>query len=134
MNRSAFHLAHFQANCTNDTDFKMTKRTLIILLGLAIQTPSQAGNLLDYVNILQGTDSKGDLSHGNTLPLVGAPWGMIDWSMENGEGSWYFQPNGTIDGFRATHQPSPWISDYGQFVLMPQGGELQMEAKARRST
>jgi len=36
-----------------------------------------------------------------------------------------------IDGFRATHQPSPWISDYGQFVLMPQRGELQLDAKAR---
>ena len=112
----------------------MTKIILIILVGLAAQTPARAVGLLDYVNILQGTDSQVDLSHGNTLPLVGAPWGMIDWSLENGDGSWYFRPNGTIDGFRATHQPSPWISDYGQFVLMPQRGELQLDAKARRST
>ena len=44
-----------------------------------------------------------------------------------------FHPNGTIDGFRATHQPSPWIGDYGQFVLMPQAGDLQMDAAARMS-
>ena len=112
----------------------MTRITLILLSSLALQAPVRAGDLLNFVNILQGTDSQVDLSHGNTLPLVGAPWGMIDWSVENGDGSWYFQPNGTIDGFRATHQPSPWISDYGQFVLMPQTGDLQMDAKARRST
>jgi predicted alpha-1,2-mannosidase len=111
----------------------MNKITAIILLGLAVQAPVRAGGLVDYVNILQGTDSHNDLSHGNTLPLVGAPWGMIDWSMENGDGSWFFQPNGTVDGFRATHQPSPWIGDYGQFVLMPQAGDLQMGAKARMS-
>ncbi len=85
------------------------------------------------MNILQGTDSHFELSHGNTLPLVGAPWGMTDWSLENAKGSWYFEPNGKIDGFRATHQPSPWIGDYGQFVLMPQSGDVQMGAKARMS-
>jgi predicted alpha-1,2-mannosidase len=92
---------------------------------------SGAGGLLDYVNILQGTDSTHELSHGNTLPLVGVPWGMIDWSIENDKGSWYFHPNGKIDGIRATHQPSPWIADYGQFVLMPQSGDLQVDARAR---
>jgi len=106
---------------------------VLILLELAVQVPLRAGSLLDYVNILQGTDSHQDLSHGNTLPLVGAPWGMTDWSIENGDGSWYFQPNGTIDGFRATHQPSPWISDYGQFVLTPEAGDLRLSAKARMS-
>jgi predicted alpha-1,2-mannosidase len=88
---------------------------------------------LDYINILQGTDSSYELSHGNTLPLVGVPWGMIDWSIENGKGAWYFHPNGRIDGFRATHQPSPWIGDYGQFILMPQDGDLKMDADARIS-
>lgn len=118
MNRSVFHSANPQEYRTNDADLNMTKIIGVILLGLSLQAPVRAGDLLDDINILQGTDSHGDLSHGNTLPLVGAPWGMIDWSMENGDGSWYFHPNGTIDGFRATHQPSPWISDYGQFVLL----------------
>lgn len=88
---------------------------------------------LDYVSILQGTESTPELSHGNTLPLVGVPWGMIDWAMENSKGDWYFHPNGKIDGFRATHQPSPWIGDYGQFMLMPQAGELQLDADTRMS-
>jgi predicted alpha-1,2-mannosidase len=117
-------------------------RTLsLVLLGLACHLPAQAADspstkeagLLDYVNILQGTDSHFELSHGNTLPLVGAPWGMVDWSLENAKGPWFFEPNGKIDGFRATHQPSPWIGDYGQFVLMPQSGDVEMDAKARMS-
>jgi len=86
---------------------------------------------LDCVNILQGTDSNFDLSHGNTLPLVGVPWGMTDWSIENATGNWFFHPVAKIDGFRATHQPSPWMGDYGQFVLMPQSGELRLDAGAR---
>src|SRR5580693_9077290 len=113
----------------------MKKSCAIIYLGLLLQPSLRADDLnsakdaglVDYVNIIQGTDSRRELSHGNTLPLVGAPWGMTDWSIENDRGSWFFHPNGKIDGFRATHQPSPWISDYGQFVLMPQVGELRMD-------
>lgn len=119
----------------------MNKALTLIFLGLAFRLPIRAAdtsstggdNLLDYVNILQGTDSTFDLSHGNTLPLVGMPWGMIDWTIQNGKDRWFFQPNGTIDGFRATHQPSPWMGDYGQFILLPQSGDLQIGAKARIS-
>jgi len=115
----------------------MNKRLSLLGLGLALQLSAVAAlpdaGRVAYVNILQGTDSHPDLSHGNTLPLVGVPWGMIDWSMENSSDPWFFQPNGTVDGFRATHQPSPWISDYGQFVLMPQTGDLQLEARDRIS-
>ena len=81
-----------------------------------------ATSLVQYVNLLQGTDSEIKLSHGNTLPLVGMPWGMATWSIQNSpreNGRWFFEPNGTIDGFRATHQPSPWMGDYAQFLVMP---------------
>ena len=93
-------------------------------------SPTPTG-LVEYVNILQGTDSNPHFSHGNTLPLVGMPWGMVDWSMQNGVTGWFFHPNGKIDGFRATHEPSPWMGDWGEFVLMPQSGDLQMDAHAR---
>lgn len=90
--------------------------------------------LLDYVNTLQGTDSKYDLSHGNTLPLTGAPWGMTDWSPQTGMDPWFFQYSALkIEGFRATRQPSPWIGDYGQFVLMPTTGSLEVTPTARAS-
>ena len=54
--------------------------------------------------------------------------GLVD---ANGVTGWFFHPNGKIDGFRATHEPSPWMGDWGPFVLMPQSGDLQMDAHAR---
>jgi predicted alpha-1,2-mannosidase len=90
--------------------------------------------LLDEVNTLQGTDSVDSFSHGNTLPLVGVPWGMIDWAPQTSSGRWFFTYKGKkIEGLRATHQPSPWMGDYGQFVLMPQTGKLAVTAGGRAS-
>ncbi len=114
-------------------------RSLLIALGLLGCFPVRAEansassdpGLVANVDILQGTDSAGHNSRGNTLPLTGMPWGMVNWSIQNGDGAWYFHPTGKINGFRATHQPSPWIMDYGQFVLMPQSGELQIATAAR---
>ncbi len=128
-------------HANNYAELNMNRVCSLIFLGLFFHLPVRANDIkspgeggeLGYVNILQGTDSHFDLSHGNTLPLVGVPWGMIDWSIENQAGNWFFQPDGRIDGFRATHQPSPWIGDYGQFVLMPQAGDLKMDAEARMS-
>ena len=95
---------------------------------------------LDLVSILQGTNSNIGYSHGGTLPLVGTPWPMTHWSAmsnkgswENGDG-WYFNPGDkALVGFRATHQPSPWMGDWGQFVLMPQTGELVTKPDDRKS-
>lgn len=92
------------------------------------------GELLRYVSTLQGTDSNHDLSHGNTLPLVCVPWGMTNWTPQTvEEGAWFFEPGKKIDGFRATRQPSPWIGDYGQFILMPQSGPLALARRQRAS-
>jgi len=114
--------------------------SLVLLILFCLPLPEVWSNpvsgqdgLVDYVNILQGTDSSLQFSHGNTLPLVGMPWGMVDWSIQNGTGGWYFKPDGTIDGFRATRLPSPWLSDYGHFVLMPQSGDLRMDPQARKT-
>ncbi|GIS28154.1 MAG: hypothetical protein CM15mP129_03510 [Chloroflexota bacterium] len=31
-----------------------------------------------------------------------------------------------IVGFKQTHQPSPWINDYGAFSIMPSVGEIKV--------
>lgn len=77
-------------------------------------------NVEEYVNILGGTDSHYDLSHGSTLPLIGRPWGFNYYAPEtdNSDGQWWFHPSDRrFFGLRVTHQPSPWIGDYGQFLL-----------------
>ena len=93
--------------------------------------PPEPSAFLKYVNILQGVDSARGLSHGNTLPLVGMPWGMTDWTIQDPKA--FLHPTDKVSGFRATHEPSPWMGDYGQFVLMPQSGVLTMDTKSRAS-
>ncbi|MES2463602.1 MAG: GH92 family glycosyl hydrolase [Armatimonadota bacterium] len=91
---------------------------------------------LDLVNTLQGSNSEFRFSRGNCLPLVAMPFGMTHWCPQtNGErNGWFFHPDDPkLEGIRATHQPSPWIGDYGHFVVMPQTGERKLGARERSS-
>ena len=83
----------------------------------------------DYVNLLAGTFTDGNVfSTGNTLPLVGRPWGFNHWAPQTRDGnrntgSWWFRGNDhQFTWFRCTHQPSPWIGDWGWFLFSPQVG------------
>ena len=76
----------------------------------------------DYVSTLVGTMSKHSLSTGNTYPATARPWGMNFWTPMTGtmgDGWAYVYWHDKIRGFKQTHQPSPWMNDYGQFALMP---------------
>lgn len=77
---------------------------------------------VDYVSTLTGTLSKHSLSTGNTYPAVAMPWGMNFWTPQTGkmgDGWTYTYTADKIRGFKQTHQPSPWMNDYGQFSVMP---------------
>ncbi|MDO5106617.1 GH92 family glycosyl hydrolase [Capnocytophaga sp.] len=90
----------------------------------------------DFVNPLMGTDSKFELSNGNTYPAIAVPWGMHFWTPQTnkmGDGWAYQYHADKIRGFKQTHQPSPWINDYGAFALMPVTGELKIEENQRAS-
>jgi predicted alpha-1,2-mannosidase len=81
--------------------------------------------LADYVDTRMGTQSKYDLSNGNTYPAIALPWGMNFWMPQTGkmgDGWAYTYDANKIRGFKQTHQPSPWINDYGQFAIMPATG------------
>lgn len=76
-----------------------------------------------YVNPLIGTESSFALSNGNTYPIISRPWGLNSWTPQTGkmgDGWQYTYDALKIRGFKQTHQPSPWINDYGQFAIMPQ--------------
>jgi predicted alpha-1,2-mannosidase len=91
-------------------------------------------DLVASVRPLQGTDSHFDFSHGNCLPLVSRPFGMTNWCPQTDEGRWLFgYRSPKLQGIRATHQPSPWIADYGHFTIMPQTGPLLLDAGQRSS-
>lgn len=76
---------------------------------------------LDRVNVLQGTASTPAFSRGNTLPIAALPFGMAHWTIaSNSNTPWMFDPGSRrIEGFRCTHQLSPWLSDYGQASFLP---------------
>ena len=79
--------------------------------------------LIDYVNIKQGTDSVMRFSNGNTLPLVQRPFGFASFVPQTNasRGSWFYHPaDHSFEGFRLTHQPSPWIGEHGAIVMHPQ--------------
>ena len=76
---------------------------------------------LDYVSTLVGTQSTYFLSSGNTYPAIALPWGMNFWSPQTGkmgDGWMYTYTAEKIRGIKQTHQPSPWMNDYGQFSIM----------------
>ena len=81
-----------------------------------------------------GTDSKISLSNGNTYPAIALPWGMNFWMPQTGkmgDGWAYTYASDKIRGFKQTHQPSPWINDYGQFSIMPMTGRLRIDQEQR---
>ena len=91
---------------------------------------------VEWVNPLMGTDSKPSLSNGNTYPAISVPWGMNFWVPQTntmGDGWQYQYAADKIRGFKQTHQPSPWMNDYGQFSIMPVTGSLKFTQDARAS-
>ena len=91
---------------------------------------------VDYVNTLMGTDSEYKLSSGNTYPAIALPWGMNFWTPQTGKmgDGWVYEYHAhKILGFKQTHQPSPWINDYGQFSIFPETGALKIKGEDRAS-
>ena len=93
-------------------------------------------NAVDFVNPLMGSDSDHGLSTCNTYPAIAMPWGMNFWVPQTGkmgDGWIYTYSARKIRGLKQTHQPSPWINDYGQFSLMPTVGKPIFDEEKRAS-
>jgi len=100
----------------------------------------------DIVQVLAGTDIEfkaganpffADFtSNGNTLPQIKMPWGFNDWVPQTNGGVdggadggtrgafWFNDRDSVFQGMRCTHQPSPWLGDYGHFILQPHIDDL----------
>lgn len=107
--------------------------TLFTVWGLHAKTVTGP---VDYVSPLVGTQSKHSLSTGNTYPAIALPWGMNFWVPQTGkmgDGWAYTYDADKIRGFKQTHQPSPWINDYGQFSIMPVTGKAVFDQDQRAS-
>ncbi len=107
------------------------KLSLIVLFftGVLNATTDPVKDLVEYVNTLQGTNSKFELTRGNTYPTIALPFGMNTWSPQtarNGDGWKYQYFKDTIRGFQQAHQCSSWTNDYAVFSLMPVSGQLKL--------
>ncbi len=109
---------------------------ILLCAGLSAQTVGKITDPADWVNPLMGTQSKFSLSNGNTYPAIAVPWGMNFWMPQTGKmgNGWaYTYDSDKIRGFKQTHQPSPWINDYGQFAIMPVTGKPVFDEDQRAS-
>ncbi|MCT3805620.1 glycoside hydrolase family 92 protein [Elizabethkingia anophelis] len=115
----------------------MRKKIIVTVLSLCSYFSfGQDLKPVDYVNTLMGTQSKHSLSNGNTYPAVGLPWGMNLWTPQTGkmgDGWAYTYDADKIKGFKQTHQPSPWMNDYGAFAIMPGVGKPKFKEDERAS-
>lgn len=120
----------------------MKKTALILLAALMAAgcaekagTPS-AESPADYVTTLAGSLSEHSFSTGNTYPATALPWGMNFWTPQTGKmgDGWAYRYDAhQIRGFKQTHQPSPWINDYGQFAVMPVRDSKTIDQDSRAS-
>ncbi len=114
----------------------LTALLTVATFGAFAQTVGKITDPVEWINPLMGTQSKPDLSNGNTYPAIGVPWGMNLWTPQTGKmgNGWAYQYDADkIRGFKQTHQPSPWMNDYGAFALMPVTGKLKFNEDERAS-
>ena len=111
--------------------------SMLIALALCVTAMGRHYEPVDYVSTLVGTQSSYAISTGNTYPAVCMPWGMNFWTPQTGkmgDGWTYTYTADKLRGFKQTHQPSPWINDYGQFTIMPETGEAPVFDEEKRAS
>ena len=78
--------------------------------------------MLNLIDTRHGTDNRYLYSNGNTLPYTGAPMAMNYFVVQSdsASGSFFFNPNHkSFEGYRLTHQPSPWMGDFSRLLFLP---------------
>ena len=94
------------------------------LAAAALARASAVANPEEYMDTLGGTRNLGgqENSAGNVMPDVTDPWGFVAFAPSNdissGGGWWFYSESTHLAGIRCTHQPSPWVGDYGFFTVM----------------
>ena len=82
---------------------------------------------IQAIDTRHGTANQHSFSNGNCLPYTGVPFGMNFYAPQTTDqkGSWWFHPEDrTFQGYRVTHQPSPWMGDFSHLLMTPVSGSL----------
>lgn len=95
-------------------------------------------NNYKYVNTRMGTQNDFRFSNGNVLPITAIPYGMASFTIQTEiekKRGWFYSPySQSFEGIRLTHQPSPWLGDYGELIIYGQNGKLETEDTNRWSS
>src|SRR5210317_2000012 len=88
---------------------------------------------VDYMDPFIGTDG-----HGHTYPGASLPFGMVQLSPDTRLDGWdgcsgYHYSDDLIYGFTHTHLSGTGASDYGDVLLMPTTGEIQLDPGTREN-
>ena len=91
---------------------------------------------LDFVNALMGSYNEPRFSNGNIYPVIARPFAMVNFTVQtSGTSNWFYNPKSRcVEGVRLTHQPSPWVGDYGHLLITPFTGELSSDPGMRWSS
>ena len=106
--------------------------TLSLLPGFSRPAGAEADrDFASYVDPFIGTDA-----HGHTYPGATLPFGMVqlspDTRLEGWDGcSGYHYSDTVVYGFSHTHLSGTGVSDYGDVLLMPSVGEIQLDNGAK---
>lgn len=122
------------SNEVNSRDVTHDKTDTIGGLSVATQHATlNSQQEVDYVNTIIGTSSKG---MGGTIPCVGPPFAMANFTPQTDQNKMSIMPyvyeSQSMIGFMATHQPNPWMGDYGYVSVMPQVGALKVLPESRK--
>ena len=100
----------------------------IVLLSILLAACNNKADYTQYVDPFIGTGA-----HGHTYPGAQVPFGMVQLSPDTrNDDSWdgcggYHYSDSSIIGFSHTHLSGTGVSDYGDVLLMPITGELNLE-------
>lgn len=112
----------------------MKRLCYILLAALCCSCGHEGKDYTALVDTRVGTESRFELSYGNTYPATGRPFGMHLWSPQtglHGDGWKYKYQDNEIRGFVQSHQCSPWTGDYATLALFPETGQLEPLAACR---
>ena len=83
--------------------------------------------ITNTIDTRHATANQYSFSNGNSLPYTGVPFGMNFFGVQTTDqkGSWWFHPEDrTFQGYRLTHQPSPWMGDFSRVLFTPISGDV----------
>jgi predicted alpha-1,2-mannosidase len=110
---------------------KASLLSLILSLVCISSIAQSGGDLASQVNPFVGTSTSWIRDNANTLPGAVRPFGMLYWSPDRVDGTFYRYEGTTTRGFSLTHLSGPGCSVYGDVPILPTLGAVQQPPPVR---